>query len=280
MDDATQALFGDGLGATLVTTIAARAVGAEKFGIKDWDDPQAREVFARLHAYAQTRGVDLDQLCMKARSEVVGTIRRSQSIDAITREFCSHHAGEVQVLTIGIGLCNRASRLADLPVRWYGSDRSAVVHLRQALIPEDATTLLVGDGAPPDLLAVLDPHLPTLVIAEGLLMYLTPPQVEQMLTNIRQYLREVEFCCDVFHPSTMRGKASRRAAITNSTGARYNFAVAGAAGLATCAPGWKPDADDDVMARLGTAMHLLSRIFKISHHGEPLYCVCRITSSH
>lgn len=277
MDSAVLSLFGDNVGATLATTVAARAKGASLFGVTDWDDPQAREVYAALTARAAAKGVDLDALCCRSRGDVVGTIRRSQVLDDETRAFAAAHPGG-QVLSIGIGLCNRAARLADLPLTWVGSDREAVIALRRELIPDDVTRLVVGEGASPAVLEALDPDLPTLILVEGVLMYLTTSEVTEMLRALRERVTTATFVADLFDTDTARHHDEHPPEITNTTGATYSFRVAGAKGLAALTAGWQAAGELDVMARISKKFGIMSQLYRLSHRGRRIYLIARLVS--
>lgn len=271
-------LFGDGLGATVVTTVASRAEGAQKFGIDGWDDPQARAVLARLRQRAAEAGVELEPLILQGEGEVVGAIRRSQAMDAVVRDFSRRHGPGAQVLAIGVGLCNRASRLAEVPVRWVGSDRAAVINLRREMIDDDAVELRVGDGAARAVLETLDSALPTLVLVEGVLMYLTEAEVAQMLRDLREYFALVEVCADIFDTDTQGDADGRSTELTKSTGTRYTFAVAGAAGLAALAPGWRVRGEIDVMSQVNPAFAQMVQGYAAAHDGRLMYAVAHIES--
>lgn len=276
MDDAATSLFGDGLGATLVTTVAARARGTALYRVPEWRDEQAEEVLRELEKRARDAGVDITPYCLTNRSDVVGTIRRSQAIDALTRDFARRHPGGAQVLTIGLGLCNRAARLAELDVRWFGIDRAPVIALRREVVSSDATTLISGESTKGDVLEPLDPTRPTLAIAEGLLMYLSEAEVAQILSDLRERFTTVEFVADIFDTATMGGKPTREAKITGPTGVVYTHATDGAAGLAACSPGWEAVADINVASRISRPMAAFTAFFRATHKGRLPYEIAHI----
>lgn len=265
MDTRVLSIFGDNVGATTVTTLASRAHGAERYPVPGWDDPQARDAFNRLSALAADQGVDVSDFCLRSRSDVAGTLWRSLALDRVTRLFVERTAGRgrPQVVSIGVGLCNRASRLADLDVDWYGVDRPAIAKLRAHVIDDDTVTIVGDDAADDAWMRRVDPHRPTLVIAEGVFMYLTEGVVTELLDSLAAYFDQVELAADVFAKETMpKNKDSRPAAITKLTGSTYSFTANGAQGLAALSDGWVPMTNVDTMSPISLPMRIMSRTFR------------------
>lgn len=252
------ALFGDAVGSTLVTALYARAIGAGRFGVADWDDSQARESWDTLELLAHEQGERLEDFALRDRIDVLGTIRRSQDIDTRVREFAAEH-GPVHIVTLGIGLCNRAARMADLPAQWFGVDQVAVTALRSEVLPQDQTRLIVGSVTNPDWLASFDPAMPTVLIAEGLLLYLDRPEVAQLLVRIGDHFTgPARLIADVHHALLVRG----RGPLTRRTGAIYHFGIYRPQQLAQLVPGWRLVGVDDTVARIGRAAAATSWIIR------------------
>ncbi|NLU73356.1 hypothetical protein HCC61_11820 [Streptomyces sp. HNM0575] len=258
-----RALFGNAVGSTLVTALYARAKGAGLFDVPDWDDPQAREAWSALDAMARERGRRLEDLVLTDVMNVVGTIRRSQDIDARVREFAGEHDG-IQVVTLGIGMCNRAARLADLDAAWSGVDNAEVVALRSKLLPDDTTRLIAGSVTEPDWLAGIGPAKPTVLVAEGLLMYLTRPLVGRLLTRVGDHFTgPARLVADVHHAAV----ALLPSPIGRLTGADFHFGVRSPEAFAHLSPGWHLVGADETMARIRPAAARVSRAFRLVARG-------------
>ena len=110
---------------------------------------------------------------------------RAKQLDDWCAAFLARHADAV-VLHLGCGLDGRGFRLAPPPsVLWFDLDQPAVIELRRRLYDDTDSYRMIGSS-------VTDPqwldHIPTgratLVVAEGLLMYLQESEVRQLLERL------------------------------------------------------------------------------------------------
>ncbi|MCA2265679.1 methyltransferase [Mycobacterium marseillense] len=110
---------------------------------------------------------------------------RAKKFDDWCADFLSRHPDAV-VLHLGCGLDGRAVRL-DLPpsVSWFDVDQPSVIGLRRQLYDDTEHYRMIGssvtelhwlDGVPTG--------RPTLVVAEGLLMYLREEEVRRLLQRL------------------------------------------------------------------------------------------------
>ncbi|CAM4456286.1 class I SAM-dependent methyltransferase [Nocardia ninae] len=112
-------------------------------------------------------------------------VLRAHRMDEWAREFLSRHTDAV-VLHLGCGLDSRAFRL-DLPerVQWFDVDFPEVIELRRSFYPDRPRYRLVaGSVTEPAWLDDVPVGRPVLVIAEGLLMYLSEADVAQLLGRL------------------------------------------------------------------------------------------------
>ena len=115
---------------------------------------------------------------------------RAKKLDVWAADFVRRHPDAV-VLHLGCGLDTRAFRL-DPPatVQWFDVDQPGVIELqaqavlRPRRLPHDR---LVGDRS--RLAGPIPTDRPTLVVAEGLLMYLTEPEVRELLARLDRPIR-------------------------------------------------------------------------------------------
>ncbi|GAB79383.1 O-Methyltransferase involved in polyketide biosynthesis [Austwickia chelonae] len=256
-------LFGNAVGSTLVTALYARAFGAQMFDVPEWEDPQALQAWQALAPLAAEQGIDLESLVLKEDVNVVGTIRRSQALDSRVCEFVAAHPG-AQIVTLGVGLCNRASRLADLDAEWVGVDFPAVVDLRRRLLPEDATRLVAGSATDRPWLSEIDPTRPAVFVAEGFLMYLDRARVTQLLVRISDRMcAPVRVVADMHHSLFVLPTSP----ITGRTGADYHFGVSSPQAFAELSPGWSLVGADDTMAPIKPSSARISRVFALATKG-------------
>lgn len=254
---------------TLFTPLWARAHAREVAPELDFEDLYAVEMLDRV-------GFDESRV-LKDHGNVAGTIHRTLAIDGVVRDFVRRHGDEAVVVSAGIGLCARDRRLGpDLPlgVRWVGVDRPEVLDVRRELVPDDASTLAPGsvaeatwaDGLPVD-------GRPTLVVAEGLLMYLEPDELTAFLTGVAGLPAGSEMVADVFHPKIA---LSDRHPIVKATGARFRSGVRDGAELAGLVPGLTLVAEHDVMERIGRPHRVAAKAFRLATRGGRMYHVAHL----
>ena len=110
---------------------------------------------------------------------------RAKAHDDWARSFLADHRDAV-VLNLGCGLDARVYRI-DPPatVDWYDLDYPAVIELRQQFLPpREHCTLIRSNVTDLTWLERIPRGRPVLVIAEGLVPYLTETDVRRMLTSI------------------------------------------------------------------------------------------------
>jgi O-methyltransferase involved in polyketide biosynthesis len=118
---------------------------------------------------------------------------RARRLDDWTREFLARHP-DASVLHLGCGLDSRAFRL-DVPerVRWYDLDFPDVIELRRRLYPERAGyRLLASSVTDPGWLDEIPVDRPSLMVAEGVLPYLTEAEVRQLFVRLTDRLSSGE----------------------------------------------------------------------------------------
>jgi O-methyltransferase involved in polyketide biosynthesis len=110
---------------------------------------------------------------------------RAKQLDDWCADFLQHHPDAV-VLHLGCGLDGRAFRL-DVPpaVRWFDLDQPSVIDLRRRLYDETERYQMIGFSVTdPQWLDQIPTGHPTLVVAEGLLMYVAESEVRQLVARL------------------------------------------------------------------------------------------------
>lgn len=110
---------------------------------------------------------------------------RAKQLDDWCRDFLRRQPAAV-VLHLGCGLDGRAFRLAVPPsVSWFDVDQPSVIELRRRLYDDTEHYRMIGSSVTdPGWLDQIPTGRPTLVVAEGLLMYLGEDQVRQLLQRL------------------------------------------------------------------------------------------------
>ena len=112
-------------------------------------------------------------------------VLRAKQLDDWCADFLRQHPDAV-VLHLGCGLDGRAFRLGVPPsVLWFDVDKPSVIELRSRLYDDTEHYRMIGSSVTdPQWLDQIPTGHPTLVVAEGLLMYLRESEVRQLLERL------------------------------------------------------------------------------------------------
>ncbi len=129
-------------------------------------------------------------------------VLRAKQLDDWCVDFLGRHA-EAVVLHLGCGLDGRAFRLGvPASVRWFDIDQPSVIELRRRLYDDTERYRMIGSSVTdPQWLAQIPTGYPTLVVAEGLLMYLTESEVRQLLARLTDRFDSGEMLFDTLYPA-------------------------------------------------------------------------------
>ncbi|MDA3647407.1 class I SAM-dependent methyltransferase [Saccharopolyspora indica] len=182
--------------------------------------------------------IDFDFSSLKLGSgNQMAIILRAKELDAWATDFLAEHPDAV-VLHLACGLDSRAFRLA-LPdgVLWYDVDMPDVIELRNRLYPETPANYrtIASSATDPEWLDEIPTGRPTLVIAEGLTMYLTEADGVAMLRRLVERFEAGEMMFDAVLPWTV--KASSASRFLQSTGAEFHWAIGDVHALELRVPG-------------------------------------------
>jgi O-methyltransferase involved in polyketide biosynthesis len=113
---------------------------------------------------------------------------RARHFDTWTTEFLAQHP-EATVVNLGAGLDSRVWRVDPGPgVTWYDVDFPGVVDVRRKIFPSrDGYHLIPASVTDPDLFDGISGDRPTLVIAQGLTMYLEPADGHALFRRVTDH---------------------------------------------------------------------------------------------
>ena len=179
-------------------------------------DPKAQEILEQID-------YDFSQLKVPYKT-VVLVCQRANKLDETARVFLSEAPGSI-VLHLGCGLDNRFGRVDNGQVEWYDLDMPPVIALRQRFYPHNQRNHLISSSVT-DLEwidTVAAQGKPVLVIAEGLLMYLSEADVKRLLINLGQTFPGCRLIADVF--SVLTAKSAARHPSLKQTGAALGWGI-------------------------------------------------------
>ena len=128
-------------------------------------------------------------------------VLRAKRLDDWCADFLRRHPDAV-VMHLGCGLDGRIFRLSvPASALWFDLDQPAVISLRRQLYDDTAGYRMIGSSVTdPGWLADIPTGRPTLVIAEGLLMYLREAEVRQLLARLTDRFASGEMLFDTLTP--------------------------------------------------------------------------------
>ncbi len=149
---------------------------------------------------------------------------RSAHFDRWTRQFLAVHPDAV-VLHLGCGLDGRFFRVEPGPgVQWYDIDYPEVAHLREQLYPSaENYHVIAASVTDPAWLSDVPADRPTLMIGEGLTMYLTEADGVALLRRIVDRFPSGELQFDAFN--TLGIKAQWVNTVVRRSGAKLSWAI-------------------------------------------------------
>lgn len=148
---------------------------------------------------------------------------RSNEFDRLTSRFVAEQPDSI-VLQLGCGMDSRVFRV-DHPatVRWFDVDYPDIIELRRRLYPEQPGYTMIGSSVEePSWLDEVPDDRPAIIVAEGLMMYLTEDVVRSLLNRLTGHFTSGQIAFDAWNTMTLRG--SQRRGI-KGTGATFGWAI-------------------------------------------------------
>ena len=199
----------------MLTTLYCKALDA------DWDRPILGDDFAK-QAVARI-DYDWDELKVTDRWTPLVTVRTAQ-FDVWAAEFLAANP-DATVIHLGCGLDSRVFRLDPGPgVQWYDVDYPAVISLREKVFPSRPNYHLVATPATdPSWLDQIPADRPTLLLAEGISMYLTEDDGIALLQHVVDRFGSGEIQIDYYSRLVVRSQKAHR--LQRQSGSTLYWAV-------------------------------------------------------
>jgi O-methyltransferase involved in polyketide biosynthesis len=200
---------------TMLTTLYCKALDA------DFDRPILGDGFAK----ETVSRIDYDwrELGIADRWTSLVTVRTAQ-YDIWASQFLAVHQ-HATVVHLGCGLDSRVFRLDPGPgVQWYDVDYPAVISLREKVFPSRLNYHLVATPATdPSWLDQIPADRPTLLLAEGISMYLTEDDGIALLQHVVDRFGSGEIQIDYYSRLVVRSQKTHR--LQRQSGSKLYWAV-------------------------------------------------------
>jgi O-methyltransferase involved in polyketide biosynthesis len=179
---------------TLLITLYSRANMSKKNLIIK--DEKAEEII-QLAGYSQKK------LKLRTSAQIFLTIR-AKLIDDYTAQFIDKHHGNCTVIQVACGLDSRYFRLNNPNVKWYDLDLYGTISLRKNFYKQTVNYKMIESNVCNftwiDKIDSDDLKKPTLIIAEGLFMYLSKEDNIHVFSSLPNYFSDVDIIFDAFSP--------------------------------------------------------------------------------
>ena len=181
---------------TLLITLYSRAAMSKKGMILE--DKKAEEIISLA-------GYDEKKLQVSMKLQALLTLR-AYIIDEYTKEFINKHNGDCVIIQLGCGLDSRYIRMNDERIKWYDLDFYGTIEMRKKYYKNSPNYKMISSNVCN--FTWLDQihtyNKPTLIIGEGLFMYLNEEENRSVITKLATTFPNCELIFDVFSPLSVK----------------------------------------------------------------------------
>lgn len=216
----------NGVPKTMLQTLFARASYSKKCNAK-FHDKTAEEIVSRMDYDFSLAGKD----AMMSK----GVIARTILLDRMVGNFIKHNPNGT-IVNIACGLDTRVYRLnTPRAVRWYNLDLPETIEVRRRFLAENGNISIIAKSAMDESWAndIEEPKGRTLVILEGLVMYLSEKDVKQILSIISGRFRQAEIIMEIMNPWVVKNMKEKS---IEATKARFTWGIKSGKELERIAP--------------------------------------------
>ena len=161
-------------------------------------DTMADEILTKV-GYDLAKFPALNTKLVDRKSRVFDIAVRAKRLDEIVRRFVVDHPDAV-VLDLGAGLDDRMFRVDPPPtVDWYDVDFPKVAALRPQLLPQPTNAHnIASDLADPDCLDDVPTGRPAVIVADGLVAFLTEDDFVSLLSRLTNHFPSGELAFNLY----------------------------------------------------------------------------------
>jgi methyltransferase (TIGR00027 family) len=207
---------------TMLMTLSGRAIQSQ------WKNPILRDPWAEeavrhidYDLSTQYKGLGSWSMWKDIGPTIIAT--RAATFDQLTNRFLADHPDAVAV-QVGCGMDSRAFRV-DSPagVQWFDVDYPDVIDLRRRLFPEPVTAYHLIGASLDDLrwLSEVPRDRPALLVAEGVLHYLSETEVKALLNAVVAHFPSGQMIFDICNSMIVK----RAGANVGGMGATYKWGL-------------------------------------------------------
>lgn len=176
---------------TLLITLYSRAAMSKNNMILE--DKKAEEII-------NIAGYDQKKLKVSKKLQALLTLR-AYLIDVHTKEFIEKCNGDCNIIQLGCGLDSRYIRMNNNKIKWYDVDFYATIEMRKKYYKNSINYRMISSNVCNFtwIDKIEDLNKPTLIIGEGLFMYLNKEENKLVLNKLATTFKNCELIMDVFN---------------------------------------------------------------------------------
>ena len=238
-----------GVPETMLQTVYARAKETKTRGAIH--DDKAVELVDKLH-------YDFS-LADKDAAMSSGVIARTIVLDHLVQQYLTVHPGAV-VVNIACGLDTRCYRMQGYS-HWYNLDLPETIGVRARLLPENGTISQIAQSAMENWGgAVAETDAPTLVIIEGLTMYLTQEDVQQIFAVIHKRFAKATVFVEIMNPMVVKNMKEKS---IEGSHAKFTWGAKNGTELQALLPGFTCTGEHSLVEGMAEFMPVYKALGKI-----------------
>ncbi|QKW05110.1 class I SAM-dependent methyltransferase [Streptomyces sp. NA04227] len=201
------------------------------------DAKSAKPILGDRMAVKVSESIEYDYSKLKMRDDdAISLAIRGELIDGWIRSFLDEHPDAV-VLHLGTGLDGRVHRIEPpATVEWYDLDLPEIAELYRGLFPTRDHHHIIGSSVM-DLawLEQVPTDRPTIIVAEGLLVYFTEDEVKNLVQKLFATFPSGQLVFDAYTPFSV--KAMNKHWTVKASGKKFVWGLAEPASLEQWHPG-------------------------------------------
>ena len=238
-----------GVPETMLQTVYARAKETKTRGAIH--DDKAVELVDKLH-------YDFS-LADKDAAMSSGVIARTIVLDHLVQQYLTAHPGAV-VVNIACGLDTRCYRMQGYS-HWYNLDLPETIGVRARLLPESGTISQIAQSAMEDWGgSIAETDAPTLVIIEGLTMYLTQEDVQQIFAVIHKRFSKATVFVEIMNPMVVKNMKEKS---IEGSHAKFTWGAKNGTELQALLPGFTCTGEHSLVEGMAEFMPVYKALDKI-----------------
>ena len=257
-----------GVAETMLQTLYARAKESKKPDHKIYD-AKAIEI---------TNSMNYDfSAADKDTAMSSGVIARTIVLDRMVGDYIKEHPGAT-IINIACGMDTRFYRVDNGAIRWYNIDLPVTMDVRNQYLSEPERVINISASAMDETWATQIPEETTegdtLVIIEGLTMYLSESDVQTMLSIISRRFSRVTVYVEILNPKFVKKNIEKS---ISQSGAVFTWGAKNGAELAALCSAFRWEGDHSLVEGMEVIMPIYRLIGKIGFIRNLSNKICVLT---